>query len=236
MSSKWLTFDCYGTLIDWCAGMLNALEPAVGADAYPLRDAYYRAELTVEAGEEFQSYKEVLREGLRRAAVATGIDLPEGADNAFVAGWSAMPVFDDVEEALAAVRADGWKLGVITNCDEDLFAATLPQLPATFDHFVTAERIRSYRPQLNHFRTFAAEADIDPARWIHVGTSWINDVLPAARMGIASIWTDRELTGHPPELATVRLADLRQLPQAVEAISTTPALTAAVHARQVVTR
>lgn len=211
MTDRWLSFDCYGTLVDWRTGMTAALA-GFGPAAPAVLDGYHRAELEIEA-HGWRPYREVLCEGLRLAAARAGLDPGDGG--AFVRAWPAMPVFADTEEALRAVRADGWKIGIITNCDEDLFAATAEYLPVEPDLVVTAERVRSYRPALAHFTTFASETGAGRHNWLHVGTSWIHDVLPAARMGIRSIWTDRDHTGHPPGLATVRLDSLEMLPTAV---------------------
>lgn len=212
MNDRWLTFDCYGTLVDWRTGMRQAID-SLGADAPAVLEAYHRAELEIEA-RGWIPYREVLEQGLQLAASRIGVDLADAGADAFVRSWTEMPVFDDVAAALADVRGAGWKIGIITNCDEDLFAGTAKYLPTELDLVVTAERVQSYRPNVAHFATFAAESGADRDTWVHVGTSWVHDVLPAARSGIRSIWTDRDLTGHPPGLATVRLDSLEMLERA----------------------
>jgi 2-haloacid dehalogenase len=212
MTDHWLTFDCYGTLVDWRTGMSAAIA-SLGDDAAAVLEGYHRAELEIEA-RGWIPYRDVLQQGLELSAGRLGVDLNGIGADAFVRHWTEMPVFGDVANALADVRAAGWKIGVITNCDEDLFAGTAKHLPVELDLVVTAERVACYRPDLAHFSTFAAETGADRDTWIHVGTSWVHDVLPAARMGIRSIWTDRDLTGHPPGLATVRLDSLEMLGQA----------------------
>jgi 2-haloacid dehalogenase len=178
--------------------------------------AYHRAELELEAGPDWLPYREVLTTGLARAARREGIALP--AADAFVRAWPDMPVFEDAGPALAALREQGWRLAILTNCDLDLFATTRPRLPAPFDVVVTAEEVRSYKPDLRHFRTFADRTGATSANWIHVANSWVHDILPAARMGLRSVWVDRDLTGHPSKLAERRVTTMRRLAEAVDAV------------------
>jgi len=209
---RWLTFDCYGTLADWNACMQAELEPVAGTLSGPLLAAYHQAELILEAGPSWLPYREVLTEGLRMAAQRTGVHV---ANASLVKAWPDMPVFTDAGPALAALAGEGWKLAILTNCDEDLFDTTAPRLPAAFDLVVTAEQIRGYKPDLGHFRKFAEMTGATPATWIHVANSWVHDIVPAARMGLRSVWVDRDLTGHPAKVAERRITAMRRLPEAV---------------------
>jgi 2-haloacid dehalogenase len=227
VADKWLTFDCYGTVADWNTGMGRALTGLAGvseADAGRLLAAYHQAELEIEAGPGWRPYREVLTAGLARAAAREQVRLPRGGEEAFVRAWPDMPVFGDAGAALNALRERGWRLAFLTNCDEDLFATTRARLPAPFDLWVTAEEVRSYKPDLAHFRTFAEKTGATAANWIHVGCSWVHDMLPAARMGLRSVWVDRDLTGHPAKLADRRVTSMRRLPEAVSDVSAIPAL------------
>jgi 2-haloacid dehalogenase len=212
---RWVTFDCYGTLADWSACMRAALEPVAGGHGAPLLAAYHQAELILEAGPRWLPYREVLTSGLRMASRRTGIRLRGGLDDAFVKAWPDMPVFTDVAAALSALAEAGWKLAILTNCDDDLFATTAARLPVPFDLVVTAEQVRGYKPDLSHFRRFADCTGATPATWIHVANSWVHDILPAARMGLRSVWVDRDLTGHPAKLAERRITAMRRLPEAI---------------------
>ncbi len=226
MADKWLTFDCYGTVADWTTGMggaLAGLAGVSGADAGRLLAAYHRAELELEAGPGWRPYREVLTAGLARAAAREQVTLPQGGEEAFVRAWPDMPVFGDAGAALSVLRERGWRLAFLTNCDEDLFATTWTRLPAPFDLWVTAEEVRSYKPDLAHFRTFAEKTGATAANWIHVANSWVHDMLPAARMGLRSVWVDRDLTGHPAKLADRRITSMRRLPEAVSDVSAIPA-------------
>ena len=123
---RWLTFDCYGTIADWNTCMREAVEPLVGAAAPALLTAYHQAELTLEAGPSWRPYREILSSGLRWAALRLELPLEAGQADALVDAWPRMTVFEDAGGALRALAAAGWRLAILTNCDEDLFATTLP--------------------------------------------------------------------------------------------------------------
>jgi 2-haloacid dehalogenase len=222
VADNWLTFDCYGTVADWNSGMSGALAELAGPEAARLLAAYHRAELEVEAGPQWRPYREVLTAGLARAAEREQITLPPGGEEAFVRAWPQMPVFADAGPALTALAERGWKLAFLTNCDDDLFETTRARMPAPFETWVTAQQVRSYKPDLAHFRTFADRTGATAANWIHVANSWVLDVMPAARMGLRSVWVDRDLTGHPAKLADRRITSMRRLPEAVSDVSAIP--------------
>jgi 2-haloacid dehalogenase len=219
---RWLTFDCYGTIADWNSCMLAALEPVAGGVAGAMLAAYHRAESILEARPRWHPYREVLTDGLGLAARRIGVTMPAGTSDAFVTAWPSMTVFPDVAEALGTLTSDGWKLAILTNCDDDLFADTVPRLPAEFELVVTAEQVRSYKPDLGHFRRFAELTGATPADWIHVANSWVHDILPASRVGLRSVWVDRDLTGHPAKFAERRVTAMRRLPDAVSDVSLLP--------------
>jgi 2-haloacid dehalogenase len=222
-ATRWLTFDCYGTIADWNTGMLGALEPVAGERAAMLLDAYHQAESVLEARTEWCPYREILTDGLAWAARRSGVALHPAAGKALVDAWSGMPVFPDVAEALSMLVSSGWRLAVLTNCDDDLFTATSAKLPVSFEVVVTAEQVRSYKPDMGHFRKFAEITGATPVNWIHVANSWVHDILPASRMGLRSVWVDRDRTGHPAKFAERRITAMRRLPEAVADVSALPA-------------
>jgi 2-haloacid dehalogenase len=222
-ATRWLTFDCYGTIADWNSCMLSALEPVAGASAGTLLAAYHRAEAILEAGPQWRSYREILTDGLALAARRTGIPVPPAAVGALAQAWPQMAIFPDVAEALTALVASGWHLAILTNCDDDLFASTAAKLPTPFEIVVTAEQVKSYKPDLGHFRKFAEMTGATPANWIHVANSWVHDISPASRMGLRSVWVDRDRTGHPAKFAERRVTAMRRLPESVLDVSALPA-------------
>lgn len=222
-ATRWLTFDCYGTIADWNSCMLSALQPVAGASASTLLAAYHRAEAILEAGPQWRSYREILADGLALAARRTGIPVPPTAVGALAQAWPQMAIFPDVAEALTALVASGWHLAILTNCDNDLFASTAAKLPTPFEIVVTAEQVKSYKPDLGHFRKFAEMTGATPANWIHVANSWVHDISPASRMGLRSVWVDRDRTGHPAKFAERRVTAMRRLPESVLDVSALPA-------------
>jgi 2-haloacid dehalogenase len=221
--TRWLTFDCYGTIADWNTCMLGALEPVAGTHAESVLSAYHRAEAILEAGPQWRPYRDILIDGLGLAARRAGITVKPDQAGALAAAWPGMPVFPDVAEALGTLASFGWRLAILTNCDDDLFAATAANLPVSFEVVVTAEQVRSYKPDLGHFRKFAELTGATPANWIHVANSWVHDISPAARMGLRSVWVDRDRTGHPAKFAERRVTTMRRLPETVTDVSVLPA-------------
>ena len=217
MSRDWVTFDCYGTLADWLGGMRNALTPHVGAeDAERLLHAYHDIEAQVEAQRPLLPYREVLTETLRRAAEREQIALPAGSETALVDHWHELPIFEDVGPALGALRMNGWSLAILSNCDDDLLAMTLERMPVPFDLTVTAEQVGSYKPEPGHWRGFEERTDGDRGRWVHAAQSWFHDIKTAAELGLPRVWVDRLDSGEDASLASVRITELGELPQAVE--------------------
>jgi 2-haloacid dehalogenase len=222
-ATRWLTFDCYGTIADWNSCMLSALEPVAGGQAAALLAAYHQAESILEAEPQWRPYREILTDGLALAAGRAGVRLAPGAEGALVAAWPKMEIFDDAAEALTDLVRSGWRLAILTNCDDDLFSSTSAKLPLPFEVVVTAQQVQSYKPDLGHFRRFAELTGATPDGWIHVANSWVHDIAPAARMGLRSVWVDRDRTGHPAKFAERRITAMRRLPETVLDVSVLPA-------------
>jgi 2-haloacid dehalogenase len=199
---RWVTFDCFGTLVDWATGFANIIEPLAGARWRTVVDAYHRIERRLEGEKPHRLYKDVLADGLAEAAAEAGVHLPVGAARSLPDAWGTLPVFDDVEAMLAALRGAGYRLAVLTNCDEDLFETTHRSFRERFDLVVTAEHVRHYKPAPAHFVSFARETGVRNPDWIHVANSWYHDIAPARELGIARVWLDRDGTGEDPATAS----------------------------------
>jgi 2-haloacid dehalogenase len=189
-----LTFDCYGTLIDWERGILNALQPvlaphAVTASEDELLECYAQAEAELEAGP-YLPYRSVLEESLRRLCGELGFEAREDETRAFSDAIAAWPAFHDTAPALRRLHAR-FKLGVITNCDRDLFALSNRRLGVTFDWIVTAEDAEGYKPAMAPFETAFATIDVPRERILHVAQSLYHDHVPAKALGLSSVWIDR---------------------------------------------
>jgi 2-haloacid dehalogenase len=216
MSDRWVTFDCYGTLVDWESGMRAALRSVVGDRADAVLATYYQVEPDVQL-EGFRRYREVLALALERAATAHGLPLDESQRDVLGATLPEWPVFEDTGPALRTLRRDGWRLGILSNVDRDLIDGTLPALRADVDLVVTAEDVRSYKPALGHFTDFQRQTGVGPGRWIHVACSLFHDVEPAARLGVPSVWIDRDGRARDPRPA-LTLGGLADLPERLEAL------------------
>lgn len=219
MTDKWITFDCFGTLVDWHGGFDALLRPVAGARTAELIAAYHEWEPLLERERPHRSYRAVLTEGVRRAAERIGLALGPGQAEALPASWGAQRVFADVEPALAQLRAGGWKLAVLTNCDVDLFAQTQRAFARPFDLVVTAEQVKDYKPSLAHFRYFSRVTGVADGAWVHAACSWFHDIAPARELGLPRIWVDRDRSGHEAAAASLRIESLAELPAAVARVA-----------------
>ena len=211
----WVTFDCYGTLVDWRHGIRSGAEAVLPGMGEALLAGYHRHEAAVEASAPPLRYRAVLAETLRRAAADEGITLDDEASEVLATTLPLSPVFPDVAAALGALRAAGWRLGVLTNCDRDLFAITARRLPVPIDLVVTAEDAGSYKPALGHFARAAEILRGFPGPWVHVAQSYVHDVEPAERAGVPCVWINRLGEGHDRSRAATVRANLDDLPAAV---------------------
>ena len=194
--TRWITFDCFGTLVDWQAGFAAALRPIVGDRTRDVLRAYHVHERTVEREQPHRAYKDVLVTALMRAADDCGVPLSRTAARALPDAWPSIRPFGDVEAMLAELRLRGCRLAVLTNCDEDLFQVTHRLFSEPFDFVLTAERIRGYKPAQWHFRGFQRLMRVARQDWVHVANSWYHDISPTQMLGIQHVWLDRDRTGE----------------------------------------
>ena len=211
----WITFDCFGTLVDWHGGFARIVEPLAGDRTAELLRAYHRIEPILERDVPHRLYKEVLATALKQAADEIGLRIPESDARRLPEAWSMLPVFDDVEPMLAALRRAGCRLAVLTNCDDDLFEETQRAFGQRFDLVVTAERVRDYKPSLAHFRYFARFTGATRETWVHVACSWYHDIAPARELALSRVWLDRDRTGQDPSSASAYVRSAADVPDAV---------------------
>src|SRR5262245_23668165 len=187
MSTRWVTFDCFGTLVDWHTGFASVLRPIAGDRLPELLAAYHRHEREAEVERPHRLYRDVLESALRRGAGQIGLPLTDEQATALPRNWDSQPVFPDVEPTLAGLRQFGCRLGVLTNCDDDLFAQTQRSFRQPFDLVVTAEQVKDYKPALTHFRRFFRLTGVELENWVHVACSFFHDIGPARQMGVKRI-------------------------------------------------
>jgi 2-haloacid dehalogenase/putative hydrolase of the HAD superfamily len=212
-----VTFDCYGTLIDWESGIAGAFLSTAAEDGVTLdRDAVLRAYAAAEPAverERYLFYRDVLTESALRVAQALRWSLsPERAR--FLAkslpNWTP---FADTNPALERLRAAGYRLGILSNVDDDLLAATRRHFTVDFDLIITAEQVHSYKPAPGHFE--AARERIGTARWLHAAQSNFHDIVPVNAMGVPTAWVNRRhetaLPGGTPAYEVCDMAGLADL-------------------------
>jgi 2-haloacid dehalogenase len=195
---KVLTFDCYGTLIDWEAGIIAALQPLLAKAATPpSRDAvletFARHESAQEAETPRMLYSDLLAVVHRRLADEWGLAAGDADHERFGNSVPDWPAFPDSAEALAYLKQH-YKLVILSNVDRTSFAASNARLGVTFDAIYTAQDIGSYKPDLANFRYLLdhlAEAGIAKSDILHTAQSLFHDHAPAKAMGLASVWIDR---------------------------------------------
>ncbi len=215
MAGRWLTFDCFGTLIDWRHGIRTTGELLFPGHGPAFLDAYIALEAEVENEGSFHRYRAVLTETTRRAAHRLSLDLKPDDATALVSTIPYWPAFADVGPALGELRREGWKLALLTNCDRDLIALTQRRLPVSFDAVVTAEDVSAYKPDPAHFRLFQSTFGASAGAWIHVAQSYFHDIKPTSQLGISRIWVNRESEKDDPSLADAVVPGLGGLPAAV---------------------
>jgi 2-haloacid dehalogenase len=191
---KVLTFDCYGTMIDWETGIFSALRPILARHERKITDCevldlYSELEASAEQGE-FRRYRDVLQSVVRGFGERLGFSptdaevrsLPES-----LANWQPFP---DTVEALPKLKTR-YQLAVISNVDDDLFATTVPKLGVAFDQVITARQAGCYKPCAGIFELAEDRLGVSREHWLHVGQSIYHDVIPAQSFGIATVWVNR---------------------------------------------
>jgi 2-haloacid dehalogenase len=223
-----LTFDCYGTLIDWESGILSALRPILSAHEKKIDDAtllklYGDFEQRSEQGK-FHPYREVLESVVRQfgkelrftPTVDETRSLPDS-----LATWQPWP------DTIAALRRlkTRFRLAILSNVDDDLFALTRPKLEIDFDEVITAQQAQAYKPSLKLFELALSRIHAPAHRVLHVGQSIYHDVIPAQALGLATVWVNRpsarsgvgavKAAEATPDLTVTNLAELAELGSAL---------------------
>lgn len=187
-----LTFDCYGTLIDWESGILSAVRSVIGNSHLTddqILHAYARAEEALEGGP-YMPYAQVLRDVMRQIAAEFHVPLTEHQSGAIAASLPSWKAFPDTVAAMHRLRTR-FKLGVISNIDDDLFAGTQRTSALPIDWLITAQQCGSYKPSPNNFRQAMAAHHLTPATMLHVAESLYHDIAPCRALGIRCIWVHR---------------------------------------------
>jgi len=203
-----LTFDCYGTLVNWEAGILPVLHRILSVHRKEIDDAtllklYGDFELRAEQ-EEYRSYRDVLESVVRQFGAELNFtpaaeevrSLPDS-----LPGWKPWP---DTVAALQQLKTR-FRLAILSNIDDDLFASTRPQLGVDFDEVITAQQAQAYKPSLKLFELALSRVQAPAHRVLHVGQSIYHDVIPAQALGLATVWVNRP--SARPGMGAVKAAE-----------------------------
>jgi len=205
-----LTFDCYGTLIDWETGILTALQRILGAHRRDLDDAtllklYGDFEQQAEAGP-FRPYREVLESVVREFGNELGFSPTEEEVRSLPASLPSWKPWPDTVGALQRLKSR-FRLAILSNIDDDLFATTCPQLGVAFNDVITAQQAQAYKPSLRMFELALSRVQAPAHRVLHVGQSIYHDVIPAQALGLATVRVNRP--SARPGVGAVKAAEAR---------------------------
>ena len=193
-SIRLITFDCYGTLIDWETGMLRSLRMLFSGGGRQVSDLelleqYGEVEAELESGE-YLPYRNVLSEAVQKIGRRLGVQVSEQQGKEFAQSLTDWEPFPDTVAALQALSRR-FQLGIISNVDDDLFAATQKKVQAPFALVVTAQQVRSYKPSLKNFQEALRRSGMKNEEVMHAGQSVYHDIVPASFLGITSVWVNR---------------------------------------------
>jgi len=220
-----LTFDCYGTLVDWEAGIWEALRPLfathrVGVTPDRALELYGELESAAERGE-YREYTVVLRTVLEGLGARLGFTPTAQELEGFSTSVKAWPAFPDSASALQALQKK-FRLAIISNIDDALFAFSARKLQVKFDWVITAQQARSYKPSKNNFHLAFDRIGVPQDRILHVAQSLFHDIVPAKALGLSAVWVNRrqnkEGFGATPAAQArpdLEVPDLRTLAQKV---------------------
>ena len=221
-----LSFDCYGTLIDWERGILGAVRPVlanhrVTAAVETVLETYAVIESEIEAGP-YRRYRDVLKAAMTRLCERFGF-IPNSTEcDAIVGSLPDWTPFDDTVDALRGLKSR-YRLAIISNVDDDLFAGTNRHLGVEFDYIITAAQVGAYKPSPRVFEYALNKIGCGKSRLLHVAQSLYHDHVPAKKLGLSTVWINRRQgkpgTGATPAAQEVRpdgeFAGLAELVRAV---------------------
>lgn len=189
-----LSFDCYGTLVDWETGLLSAFQPIlmnhrVSTDERALLELFGKAEAEIESGP-YRTYRDVLKDVLIKLGEEWGFEPSHDEIERFSRSVKNWPAFPDSSSALNALAVK-YKLIILSNIDDDLFQYSERALKIKFDQIFTSQQVGSYKPSIRNFEYLIQNAKVPPNKILHVAQSLFHDIVPAKKIGLSTVWIDR---------------------------------------------
>ena len=213
-----LTFDCYGTLIDWRLGIAQAtgrIPGLAGCDFERLVCDRERVEREMEAGP-YRPYGEILSESLRRCALAQGREVSTEDAAGFARGMAEWPAFGDSAPALRRLGVRH-RLAILSNVETRILRESVARIGVGFELLITAQDLRSYKPARAHFDAAIHRLRLPKERVLHVAASVFHDIRPASTLGWATAWVNREGDVRPSDVAPRwEIPDLESLADRLE--------------------
>ena len=219
---EWVSFDCYGTLVDWETGISSAVSKALESHGVrkttaEILELFADVEPVVQNSGAFKGYRIALREVMGMIGERLGIQLADAEIDCLSSSLPHWPVFPDAGPALLTLQTR-YKLAIISNVDDDLFDGSARALGVEFDAVITSQQANAYKPNSRSFELAEAAMGVGKERWLHVGESLYHDIEPANRLGIRSVWVSRadrgggtRPTDAKPDLTVADLAALAEI-------------------------
>jgi 2-haloalkanoic acid dehalogenase type II len=209
-----LTFDCYGTLVDWRKGIETNLGELLRKNGLPSGVSVFPLYVKLEAEEEgqYKSYREILRDTAVKIAEHLKVSIAEEEANKFAASVPSWPPFGDTVESLKALGKGGYKRVILSNIDKDILKDTILQNGLDVDGYITAEDVGSYKPSVGHWNRFFDVYRTSKESTLHVAQSIFHDIIPCSKLAIPTAWINRYNEATPPAVnPTYVFADLKSL-------------------------
>lgn len=209
-----LTFDCYGTLIDWRKGMEVNLGELLRRHGLQSGVSVYPLYLKFEAEEEgqYKSYREVLRNTAIKVAEHLNVSITQKEAEVFAASVPSWPPFSDTVRSLKELGKIGYERVILSNIDEETLKETILQNSLDVDGYITAENVDSYKPSFGHWNRFYEVYKVSKERTLHVAQSMYHDIIPCSKLAISTAWINRYSEATPPGInPTYVFSDLRSL-------------------------
>ena len=207
--TTWVTFDCYGTLIDWETGISAFFRETLGAEQ--LLDEWERVQFEMIQGP-YRPYAKIMARSLRQVLEAHGMPYGDELGQAFVRSLAAWRPFPETNPALEQLRDRQLQLGIISNIDDALLHETVKHFTVPFDLLVTAEQARAYKPAAAGFRLALERIGLPPSQVTHVAFGDRYDLATARSCGMQVVFVNR----HGKTIGTAVDAEIRSLSELPE--------------------